>query len=78
MSNPQGIIKTVIQCLVTFAFVTLASLLGAVQSPDVYVAGYEESAQGKRIAVLWKNGAVQRLSDGSQNSDAYSIYSGSI
>jgi uncharacterized protein YjdB len=41
---------------------------------DVYVAGWEYNAQGKDVATLWKNGVPQRLSDGSYEAYAHSVF----
>jgi hypothetical protein len=54
-----------------------------VSGNDVYVAGYEmnknyckayEEYKEFSIATLWKNGMAQRLTDGTKNSKAYSVY----
>jgi sulfur transfer complex TusBCD TusB component (DsrH family) len=41
---------------------------------DIYVAGYTRNAADKNVAVIWKNGFMQRLSDGSLNASAASVY----
>jgi hypothetical protein len=38
--------------------------LGGVSGGDVYVLGHEVAQDGKTAAVLWKNGAAQKLGDG--------------
>ena len=40
---------------------------------DVYVAGCKENAAGKWVAMLWKNGTPQELSDGKTFAIANSI-----
>ena len=42
-------------------------------NPTVYVAGYEQNANGISVAKLWKNGVAQNLSDGTTNAGAYSV-----
>jgi hypothetical protein len=41
---------------------------------DVYVAGVGVNRDGKSVAVLWKNGRMQRLSNGNRSSIARSIF----
>jgi len=41
---------------------------------DVYVVGYEKNAQGINVATLWKNGIAQRLTDGTRNAIAESVF----
>jgi nitrous oxide reductase accessory protein NosL len=40
---------------------------------DIYIAGYEKSVNGNKVAKYWKNGIVTELTDGSSNSDARDI-----
>jgi len=46
----------------------------AAKGPDVYVVGSEENAQGRNIAVLWKNGVAQSFSDGKSDAWASSVF----
>jgi hypothetical protein len=41
---------------------------------DVYVAGYEINGSGKNVAMYWKNGTVVKLTDGSRDAVANSIF----
>jgi len=41
---------------------------------DVYVAGYEKNAQGKKVAKLWINEKAKDLSDGREDAEAKSVY----
>lgn len=43
-------------------------------SPDVYVAGYENTGTAAISAVIWKNGVQTRLTDGSFEAQAYAVY----
>jgi hypothetical protein len=46
-----------------------------VSGGDAYVAGYEKNAQGKDVAMLWKNGdALHRLSNGDNDAMAMSVF----
>ena len=45
-----------------------------VSGRNVFVVGYEENRQGKKVATVWKNGRAQRLSDGKSDSEALSVY----
>jgi len=38
------------------------------------VAGDEESEDGRDVATLWVNGEARRLGDGSENTNAYSVF----
>jgi hypothetical protein len=40
---------------------------------DIYIAGYEKSVNGNKVAKYWKNGVVTELTDGSSNSNATDI-----
>jgi hypothetical protein len=40
---------------------------------DIYIAGYEKSVNGNKVAKYWKNGIVTELTDGSSNSEATDI-----
>ena len=40
---------------------------------DVYVAGYKRNAAGKDVAMLWKNGTPQELSDGVTDAQANAV-----
>jgi len=41
---------------------------------DVYVAGWESNTQGVYVAVLWKNGIPQYLTDGTVSAWAMSVF----
>lgn len=41
---------------------------------NIYVAGFENNANGKSIAKYWKNGTAVDLSDSTNSSSAASIY----
>jgi hypothetical protein len=45
-----------------------------VSGNDVYVVGYVENAQGKDVAMFWKNGEKQNLSDGDNNAEALCVF----
>lgn len=45
-----------------------------VSGNDVYIAGYEMTAQGIQVAKLWKNGVAQNLTDGNYKALATSVY----
>ena len=45
-----------------------------VSGNDVYAAGWENNAEGVRVARLWKNGAGQNLGDGKYESQANSVF----
>ena len=42
--------------------------------PDMYAAGYGDDAEEKSVATFWKNGALQRLSDGKIGAVASSVF----
>ncbi|GHV80812.1 hypothetical protein AGMMS49944_26030 [Spirochaetia bacterium] len=59
------------------AAVTVQSTAPAPTDPDIYVAGYENSATtgGNPIAKVWKNGSVlYSLTDGTKSAHAKSVY----
>ncbi|MDR1876280.1 MAG: Ig-like domain-containing protein [Flavobacteriaceae bacterium] len=45
-----------------------------VSGTDVYVAGFNVSGSHKRVAVLWKNGVLQDLTDGTDYAYAHSVF----
>ena len=44
-----------------------------VSSGDVYTAGFGRDQEGQLVALLWKNGAARRLSDGGAPAMAHSV-----
>ena len=65
--------RVVLNYLVIVIF-AVSSAFASGGNDDVYVAGFENNAQGVRVAKIWKNGVAQNLSDGTQNAVARSVY----
>jgi len=50
------------------------SIVEEIETPDVYIVGYEWHPPNKKIAKIWKNGVGQRLSNEYDASEAKSVY----
>ena len=72
------------KCLMSFVTITSALLLfvsvfaacAMLPGGDIYMtrAGYEKNSSDVQVAILWKNGVAQYLSDGKREAQAKSVY----
>jgi len=66
-----------ISLLIAIGIVTTVCISCEKENDDkhiVYVAGYQINENGVYIAMLWKNGAAQNLTDGTTNAIAFSVF----